>query len=92
MPRRRIEDRDMFQAHIAPKTPIERLVDAVAVRSISAAQVYRGLERRGLSSVQAGNLTARVNGLAPVSTGWRVVEIERLLFLRWRVDQGHVPR
>jgi hypothetical protein len=51
---------------------------------------FRRLRIAGLTAAQAGNLTARLSGLAPVRTGWSVNEIERLLFLRSLVDSGRV--
>jgi hypothetical protein len=51
---------------------------------------FRRLRIAGLTAAQAGNLTARLSGLSPVRTGWNVVEIERLLFLRSLVDSGRV--
>jgi hypothetical protein len=51
---------------------------------------FRRLRIAGLTAAQAGNLTARLSGLSPVRTGWNVVEIERLLFLRSLVDTGRV--
>jgi hypothetical protein len=51
---------------------------------------FRRLRIAGLTTAQAGNLTARLSGLSPVRTGWSVVEIERLLFLRSLVDSGRV--
>ena len=51
---------------------------------------FRRLRIAGLTTAQAGNLTARLSGLSPVRTGWSVSEIERLLFLRSLVDSGRV--
>ncbi|HEU4674020.1 MAG TPA: hypothetical protein VFS32_14105 [Candidatus Limnocylindrales bacterium] len=51
---------------------------------------FRRLRIAGLTTAQAGNLTARLSGLSPVRTGWSVNEIERLLFLRSLVDSGRV--
>jgi hypothetical protein len=88
----RIEDTAMFQAHIEPLAPGEHLLESVAAGDSPAREVYRRLQRAGLDAVEAGNLTARVKGLPPVDAGWRVPEIERLLFLRWRLEHGRVPR
>jgi hypothetical protein len=46
---------------------------------------YRYLRMQGLSPVEAGNVAGLAVGLRPQSTGWTATEIERLLFLRWRV-------
>ncbi len=51
---------------------------------------FRRLRIAGLTPAQAGNLTARLSGLSPVRSGWSVIEIERLLFLRVLVDSGRV--
>jgi hypothetical protein len=51
---------------------------------------FRRLRIAGLTATQAGNLTARLSGLAPVRTGWSVNEIERLLFLHTLVDSGRI--
>ena len=78
----------MYQAHIEP---FVGTLESVATGDVPAREVFERLARCGLSLGQAGNLTARVKGLAPVTTSWRLAEIERLLFLRWRVEQGLVP-
>jgi hypothetical protein len=49
---------------------------------------YRLLGSMGFRSGEAGNLTAYLQGLPPVTDGWAVVEIERLLFLRHLVERG----
>ena len=60
-------------------------------RSASAPRAtYRLLNARGLGHDEAGNLTAYLCGLTPVAGGWRLVEIERLLFLRHLVEHGHL--
>jgi hypothetical protein len=45
----------------------------------------------GLSAVEAGNLTAHLNGLRVAEQGWALPEIERLLFIRALVDLGRIP-
>ena len=45
--------------------------------------LYQQLESLGLRSSEAGNVTAYLNGLAPVSGGWTIEEVERLLFVRY---------
>ena len=52
--------------------------------------LYRQLRICGLTETQAGNLTARAAGLTSSSRPWRIVEIQRLQFLRALVDQGRI--
>jgi hypothetical protein len=60
-------------------------------RSAAAAgATYRLLSARGLRRNEAGNLTAYLYGLPPIEGGWRLQEIERLLFTRYLVEQGHL--
>jgi len=65
-----------------------RTADLPARRGLRG--VYLGLRRCGLSVEQAGNLTARLEGIGPVPGGWSVEEVERLQFARWLVDTGLV--
>jgi hypothetical protein len=55
-----------------------------------ANRTFRRLRMGGLSTTEAGNLTARVKGLRAVPGGWKVEEIERLLFVRELVRQGRI--
>ena len=59
-----------------------------APQAMSPRTTFRRLRICGLSAEEAGNLTARLEGLRPVRDGWAVLEIERLVFLRWLVDRG----
>jgi hypothetical protein len=52
---------------------------------------YQRLRMVGLSAVEAGNLTAHLNGLRVAEQGWALPEIERLLFIRALVDLGRIP-
>jgi hypothetical protein len=52
--------------------------------------VVMGLQRTGLSKIQAGNLAALASGLAPTASGWSIAEIDSLQFVRWLVDQGRL--
>jgi hypothetical protein len=52
--------------------------------------LFLGLRRCGLSIEQAGNLTARLEGLRGVPGGWSVEEVQRLRFARWLVDAGRL--
>jgi hypothetical protein len=51
---------------------------------------YRRLRIAGLSAREAGTLTAHLTGLPIVPGGWRVEEIERLLFVRELVRTGRM--
>jgi hypothetical protein len=55
-----------------------------------ARATYRLLGIKGMSPAEAGNLTAWVNGLEPVEGGWRIGQIEQLLFLRHLVRVGRL--
>ena len=50
--------------------------------------VYLGLRRCGLSTAEAGNLTARLEGIHAVPGGWTLQDVERLQFLRWLITSG----
>ena len=52
---------------------------------------YQRLRMVGLTANEAGNLTARLNGLHVTEQGWTPQEIERLLFVRALVDLGRIP-
>lgn len=56
----------------------------------SVRAAYQGLRAIGLSESEAGNLSARLAGLGHVRQGWRLGEIERLLFIRSLVDTGRI--
>ena len=51
---------------------------------------YRRLQTVGLEAPEAASLTARLTGLAMVPGGWKVEEIERLLFVRELVRTGRM--
>jgi hypothetical protein len=50
--------------------------------------VYLGLRRCGLSAAEAGNLTARLEGIHAVPGGWTLRDVDRLQFLRWLITSG----
>jgi hypothetical protein len=52
--------------------------------------LYLGLRRCGLSVEQAGNLTARLEGIGAVPGGWSLRDIQRLRFMRWLVSAGRL--
>jgi len=56
----------------------------------TARTLYGRLTARGFDPAEAGNLTAFLNGLAPVSVGWDVDEVERLLFVQNLVVRGRL--
>jgi hypothetical protein len=56
-----------------------------------ARATYRQLFMRGLTPAEAGNLTAYLSGIGPVSGGWTIGQIERLLFLRHLARSGRLP-
>jgi hypothetical protein len=71
---------------LAPRT-LER---RQRLASLPVRAASRILAARGLAPAEAGNLTAFLHGLAPTTRGWTADEIERLLFLRYRVErQSH---
>lgn len=53
-------------------------------------KVFLGLRRCGLSSEQAGNLTAHLEGIRAVPGGWTLEEVARLQFTRWMVMAGEL--
>ena len=65
-------------------------IEDVSTTADPARQTFRRLRMGGLSVREAGNLTARVKGLKSVPTGWKVEEIEQLLFVRELVRQGRI--
>jgi hypothetical protein len=56
----------------------------------SVRSAYRGLRAIGLSEAEAGNLSAHLAGLGRARSGWQLVEIERLLFIRSLVAQRRI--
>ena len=69
----------------SPPRPRER-----AYRHLPAAAQSRRLQLCGLSVAEASNLTAHLNGLPAVKSGWTVRQIEHLLFLRSIVMTGRL--
>jgi hypothetical protein len=56
----------------------------------SARATQLQLLRRGLSPVEAANVTALLVGLRPIEGGWTIRQIERLRFLRYLVEAGRL--
>jgi hypothetical protein len=73
---------------IEPHPVIDPGADAAAL--LPAATTYRRLRLAGLTAREAGTLVARLNGLEPVAGGWRVSEVEGLLFVRALVQAGRL--
>jgi hypothetical protein len=69
----------------SPPRPRER-----SYRDVPVAATSRRLQLCGLSVVEASNLTAHLNGLPAVKSGWTVRQIEHLLFLRSIVMTGRL--
>ena len=67
---------------------VEGIKDRESSQVMTPRATFRRLRFCGLTPEQAGNLTARLEGIKPVRDGWAVVEIERLVFLRWLVERG----
>ncbi|HET7677719.1 MAG TPA: hypothetical protein VFK38_07680 [Candidatus Limnocylindrales bacterium] len=74
---------------------------APAARSTSASPIdgspqgstqllYRSLLWQGLSLDEAANLVALAAGIRPVENGWRLREVQGLLFLRHLARQGRL--
>ena len=55
----------------------------------AAATTWR-LQLCGLSVTEASNLTAHLNGLPAVDSGWTVRQIEHLVFLRSILETGRL--
>lgn len=76
----------MIDGSTAPATPATPGVS----RAESLRAAYRGLRAIGLSESEAGNLAAHLAGLGGTRQGWRLSEIERLLFIRSLIETGRV--
>ena len=61
-----------------------------ARRHLPVAATTRRLQLCGLSVAEASNLTAHLNGLPAVKSGWTVRQIAHLLFLRSIVETGRL--
>ena len=56
-------------------------------------RAFERLCRTGLSTGQAGILTARLAGMHPArGTTWELAEIQHLAFIRWLVSTGRLQR
>ena len=74
-----------------PEVRNERIEDyETARRAVEVRATAQRLQRGGLSSGEASNLTAHLVGLAPAKTGWNLRQVEHLLFLRSIVESGRL--
>jgi hypothetical protein len=73
---------------IEPHPAVDPGSDAVA--HLPAAATYRRLRLAGLTAREAGSLVAHLHGLEPAATGWRLAEVEGLLFVRALVQSGRL--
>ena len=48
----------------------------------SVRATFMGLRLKGFSVQEAGNLTARLEGIGVIDGGWTIQEVQRLLFVR----------
>jgi hypothetical protein len=51
---------------------------------------YRGLVGMGWTDAEAGNLAAHLAGLMITRRGWRIAEVEGLMFIRALVSDGRL--
>jgi hypothetical protein len=72
------------QASVSPQAS-EQTSRADAVRS-----AYRALRSMGWTDAEASSLAAHLAGLAVTRVGWRIREVESLLFIRSLVSSGRL--
>src|SRR6478672_7050936 len=88
-PNSRERDRNASRRQAAMIDRARTMKRGTAGRDVRETQsVYLGLRRRGLSIVEAGNLTARLEGIHAVPGGWTLRDVERLQFLGWLITSG----
>jgi hypothetical protein len=81
---------------IEPQAPTTKPTGQAALEGASAEahetvrMTYRRLRIAGLDAREAASLTARLCGLPMIPRGWRVEEVERLLFVRELVRTGRM--
>ena len=81
---------------IEPQVPTNKPTGQAALEGASAEApetvrtTYRRLRTAGLDAREAASLTARLSGLPMIPRGWRVEEVERLLFVRELVRTGRM--
>jgi hypothetical protein len=75
---------------------VNRPVSIPAVRRQTSARAdavraaYRGLRAMGWTEGEAGNLAAHLAGLEVTRKGWRIAEVEGLMFIRSLVTTGRL--
>ena len=79
-----------MEAMVERSPPRARERPRRAHRGMPVAATSRRLQLCGLSVAEASNLTAHLNGLPAVKSGWTVRQIEHLLFLRSIVVTGRL--
>jgi hypothetical protein len=83
-----IEPQAAATHHSTPSGSLDAAATAPARDTVGT--TYRRLRIAGLSAREAGTLTAHLTGLQIVPGGWRVEEVERLLFVRELVRTGRM--
>ena len=78
----------MFETRIPKATQVP--IGPAAWEAWSPRERCQRLERCGFTPRQAADLTARLEGLGRVRSGWSLDEIEDLLFLRWLVQRERI--
>jgi hypothetical protein len=75
---------------------VNRPVSIAAVRRQTRARAdsvraaYQGLRAMGWTEAEAGNLAAHLAGLEVTRRGWRIHEVEGLMFIRSLVSSGRL--
>jgi len=59
-------------------------------RAESVRAAYQGLRAMGWTEAEAGNLAAHLAGLDVTRKGWRIHEVEGLIFIRSLVASGRL--
>ena len=77
-------------SHDVPTAAARAALDDPPVPVRPARATYRRLRIGGWTEGEAGNLTAHLTGLAVARSGWKVEEIERLLFVRELARTGRL--
>lgn len=81
---------------IEPQVPTSKPTGQAGLEGVPAEahetvrMTYRRLRIAGLDAREAASLTARLSGLPMIPRGWRVEEVERLLFVRELVRTGRM--
>ena len=70
--------------------PVARARRQASAQPDSVNNAYRGLRAMGWTEGEAGNLVAHLAGLDVTRNGWRIREVEGLLFIRSLVSTGRL--